>query len=123
MGDDNGGEPGPFRLLELTLDEGPVLCVPLCGFARSEQPVPSPWCRMAPVKSASPCPTSRWAQASPATTLEQEVGPERRPDDARLADRDGPRVEQRHVMFQALPGELASRDVDFGPIELVVPGT
>ena len=52
--------------------------------------------------------------------FEQEVGPERCPDEAYAVDCDGPGVEQRHVVLQALPGELASRDVDFAPVVFVV---
>ena len=42
MGDDDGREPGPFRLLELRLDERPVLGVAPCGLARGESPLRSP---------------------------------------------------------------------------------
>ena len=53
--------------------------------------------------------------------FEQEVRPERRPDEAHVVHRHRPWVERRHAVLQALPRELASPDIDFQAVVLVVP--
>ena len=54
--------------------------------------------------------------------LEQEIGPERCPDEPHVLHRDVPWVDQRHAVLEALSGEFASPHLDVRPVELVVPG-
>ena len=109
--------PARSRLLEFVLDERPVRPVPRDALPGREVPPlvldGAPEVRDLPAHAHVRPDLVRLA-------LEEEVGPQGRPDEPGAVDLDHARIEQVDPGLHTLRGELPPRLVNLGPVELVV---